>query len=95
MSQPVFYLAEASERRGVSLRNARLLRHDGRGAAERRRGKEPFGNFASYRTARASLNNNRRHAFHFIPDRPLDDGGATALFVGAAEVRNEWRYEGR
>ena len=71
-----------------------MLRHDGRGAAEWRRGKEPFGHFASYQPARASPYNKCRHAFHFIPDQPLDDGEATALFVGATEVRDEWTYDG-
>ena len=93
MSQPVVFFAEIIERRSVPLRYARLLRHDSRGAAEWHRGKEAFGHFASYQSGRAGPYNKCRHAFHFIPDRLLDDGGATALFVGATEVRDEWTYD--
>ena len=93
VSQPVICFAEIVERRGVPLRNARLLRHDGRGAGEWRRGKEAFGHFASYQTARASPYNKCSYAFHFIPHQPLDDGSATALFVGATEVGDEWTYD--
>ncbi len=93
VSQPIICFAEIIERRGVPLRTARLLRHDGRGAAEWRRGKEPFGHFASYQTGRTSPYNKCCHAFHFIPDQPLDDGSATALFVGATEVGQGWTYD--
>ena len=93
MSQLVIRLAEIVERRGVASRNARLLRHDGPGAAEWRRGKEPFGHFASYQSGPASPYDKCRYAFHFIPDQPLVDGEATGLFVGATEVGDEWTYD--
>ena len=52
--------------RNVPLRESRLLRHDGRGRDEWRRGRAAFGHFASYQSRRPY--NRCRYAFQFIPD---------------------------
>ena len=82
--------------RGVSRRESRLLRHHDRAANEWRRGKEAFGHFASYqKEITRSPYKGCRYAFHFIPDQPVDNDGHTALFVGATEVLDEWKHDGR
>ncbi|MCY3840651.1 MAG: GIY-YIG nuclease family protein [Gammaproteobacteria bacterium] len=78
--------------RNVPLRESRLLRHDGRGRDEWRRGKAAFGHFASYQSRRPY--NRCRYAFQFIPDRPLEDGRQTGLLVGATEILDRWEYDG-
>lgn len=87
--------AEILERRDVRLSKSRLLRHNSRGTSEWRRGKAAFGHFASYQGAKSSPYNECRFAFHFIPDRKLDDRRNTALFVGATEVLCVWEHDGR
>ena len=78
--------------RKVPMRESRLLRHDRRGGDEWRRGKAAFGHFASYQSGRPY--NRCRYAFHFIPDRPLEDGRQTALFVGATKILAKRVYDG-
>ena len=84
---------EILSRRNVPLPTSRLLRHNDRGAIEWRRGKEAFGHFASFQSGKPY--NNCRFAFHFIPDRQLESGRDTALFVGATEVLDTWPHDGQ
>ena len=84
---------EILRRREVPVSKSRLLRHNDGGASEWRRGKEAFGHFASFQGGQPY--NRCRFAFHFIPDRQLEDGRDTALFVGATEVLDSWQHDGQ
>ena len=84
---------EILQRRGVAPEQSRLLRHNDEGGLQWRKGRDCFGHFASYQ-AQAPYKG-CRFAFQFIPERPLDDGDQTALFVGAMSVDDEWQYDGK
>ena len=92
---PFVDFTEILTRRHIEPGQSRLLRHSDRGGDQWRRGRDSFGHFASYQSQTPSPYKDCRYAFQFIPERPLDDGDQTALFVGATCVAAGWRYDGR
>ena len=86
---------EILSRRDVPLPTSQLLRHNDRGAIEWRRGKRHSATSPAFRAGKRKPYNNCRFAFHFIPDRQLEDGRDTALFVGATEVLDTWTHDGQ
>ncbi len=94
MHSPIICFREIIERRGVSPKQSRLLRHNQNGAKEWRKGNEAFGHFASYQSASRDPYNKCDYAFHFIPGLLLDDETYAAMFVGATKVRDKWKYDG-
>lgn len=72
----------------------RILRHDLRGAAAWRRGHQTaFGCFASFQKKANSPYAGVELACHFLPGPPLEDGSATALFVGSTRILDRWRWD--
>tara|TARA_R110002020_G_scaffold34066_29_gene103888 strand:- start:51115 stop:51957 length:843 start_codon:yes stop_codon:yes gene_type:complete len=73
----------------------RLLRHDLRGGvATWRRGREvAFGCFASFQNKANSPYRGAGAACHFLPGPTLDDGSATALFIGTTKIIDRWDWD--
>ncbi|MCZ4288475.1 GIY-YIG nuclease family protein [Hoeflea alexandrii] len=72
----------------------RLLRHDTRGVAAWRRGREvSFGCFASFQKKTNSPYGGASVACHFLPGPSLDDGSATALFIGITRIIDRWDWD--
>ncbi|TYC56103.1 GIY-YIG nuclease family protein [Rhodobacterales bacterium] len=72
----------------------RLLRHDPRGVAAWRRGREiAFGCFASFQKRSNSPYRGTEIACHFLPGPMQDNGDATALFVGITRIIDRWDWD--
>lgn len=76
--------------RGLPVEGARLVRHDRLGAEEYHRGRAYFGDYITYQGAGLDPFKGASVAFQFIPGPALDDGDASALFVGAHHVGESW-----
>ncbi len=73
----------------------RLLRHDPRGLAAWRRGREiAFGCFASFQKSANSPYRGAEFACHFLPGPALANGNSTALFVGTTRINDRWVWDG-
>ncbi|MFD0858971.1 GIY-YIG nuclease family protein [Roseovarius aquimarinus] len=91
----MFRFHEFLERCGLDPARTRLLRHDARGSGSWRRGPDAFLCFASIQTqANSPYRGDPSHACHFIAG-PVLNGRATALFIGATEVRNRRPWDRR
>ena len=79
---------------GLDPTHIRLLRHDLRGVAAWRRGREvAFGCFASFQKKSNSPYGGASIACHFLPGPSLDDGSATALFIGTTSIGDRWNWD--
>ena len=81
-----FTIDELLERRGVSGRHTRLVRHDKRGLIEWKRSVEHFDHWVSYqRNDNRSPYNHARTAIQFVPE-----SSNHAVFVGAHDIGDSW-----
>ena len=91
----MFYFDEFINRIGLVPAEVRLLRHDNRAqAAWRRDGRNAFGCFASFQQRNPSPYAGVRCACHFWSGPTLADGDASALFIGATSILDQWIWDG-
>ena len=91
----VFEFNEFLVRLDLNPSRIRLLRHDARGVAAWRRGREiAFGCFASFQyRSNSPYGGNIDSAFHFLPGPTLDGGVATALLLGSTRILDRWDWD--
>ena len=91
----MFQFNQVLESLGVDPKKTKLLRHDIRGVAAWRRGRDIFGCFASFqRKAINPYSNDSEQACHFLPGPNLPDGGMTAWYVGMSRITARWDWDG-
>lgn len=72
----------------------RLLRHDHRGVAAWRHGRElTFGCFASFQKSENSPYRGTNTVCHFLPAPNMPNGDGTALFLGTTRIINRWKWD--
>jgi hypothetical protein len=91
---PLIVFSDLLTKRGVSLKTARLLRHDKRGLAHWSRSRSHFASYASYQLAAKSPYAKAETAFQFLPGPALQDDCQTGLFVGAHRILDRWPWDG-
>lgn len=79
---------------GIPPSETMLLRHDQRGLASLKRGREWFGSFISLqRGDRSPVRGGAKYAAQFVPGQPLPNGSATAVFVGMTQIHGRWPWD--
>jgi hypothetical protein len=90
----MFDFNDLLERLDLDPARVRMLRHDPRGVAAWRRGRETvFGCFASFQKIAPSPYAGTDLACHFLPGPTLPDGDATALFFGTTRIHDRWAWD--
>lgn len=78
---------------GIPPNETMLLRHDQRGLAALKRGRDWFGSFMSIQRAdRSPVRGGAKYAAQFVPGPALSNGSSTAVFVGMSQIygRGPW-----